>query len=181
MIINEYQSSIAADINVTQNPQSIIDLSLRRFHHCLHFRPVRKGSIPWNIGCVGLALIIPKALLTIAFHSAVLSLSLSLSLSLCPSHYHSWFLSSLCMSLLALLDTVALTMQIASTVYWICPVLDPSLIHGYNSIRVCGNVEYISRDYSNLTVFCFPILTVPREIIHGRTIFLQTRYWAFFG
>lgn len=111
VIINEYQatSSIAADINVTQNPESIIDRSSRRFHHCLHFRSVRKGSIPWNIGCVGLALIIPKALLTIAFHSAsISSRSFSPSLHLFVLHYRSWFLSSICISLLALPNTAAL-------------------------------------------------------------------------
>jgi len=93
VIINEYQatSNIAVDINVTQNPESIIVRSSRRFHHCLHFRPVMEGSIPWNIGCICFALIIPKALLTIAFHSvSILLFSLSHStFSLCPSHYRS--------------------------------------------------------------------------------------------
>jgi len=91
VIINEYQatSSIAADINVTQNPESIIHRPSWRFHHCLHFRPVRKGSIPWNIGCVGLA-DYSQSSSSIAFHSAsILPFSLSLPTSLCPSHYRS--------------------------------------------------------------------------------------------
>lgn len=50
----------------------------RKLHHCLHFRPVRKGSIPWNIGRVSLALIIPRAPLTIAFRPVPFSLSLCL-------------------------------------------------------------------------------------------------------
>lgn len=179
VIINEYQatSSIAADINVTQNPESIIDRSSRRFHHCLHFRSVRKGSIPWNIGCVGLALIIPKALLTIAFHSASISprsFSPSLHLSLSSIIVHDFSLRSVSLFSLCPIQPRSMTMQIASAAYWICPVLDPLLMRGYNSIRVYCNVEYIPRDYPDLAVFRFPVLS---EEIYGRAVFLQTR-WA---
>lgn len=181
VIINEYQatSSIAADINVTQNPESIIDRSSRRFHHCLHFRSVRKGSIPWNIGCVGLALIIPKALLTIAFHSASISsrsFSPSLHLSLSSIIVHDFSLRSVPLFSLCPIQPRSMTMQIASAAYWICPVLDPLLMRGYNSIRVYCNVEYIPRDYPDLAVFRFPVLS---EKIYGRAVVLQTR-WAFF-
>lgn len=86
-------SSIAADINATQNPESTIDRPSRRFHHCLHFRPVRKGSIPWNIGCALTSRwLFPKlywlSLFTLLlfyrslFLSSFFSLSLSLFLSL---------------------------------------------------------------------------------------------------
>lgn len=36
-----------------------------------------------------------------------------------------------------------------------CPVLDPSLMRGYNSIRECGNVEHTRRGIAESAAFRF--------------------------
>lgn len=90
------------------------------------------------------------------FSSPVSTLSLSLSLFLSLSLLHDISLFDTHCS--SRLGRYSMTMHAASSAYSICPVFDPSLMRGYNSIRTRGDVEYVSAGLSTRRFFIFLML-----------------------